>query len=114
MKSKSEVILALKQFSKETRAPDAIIADSANEQKAQEMKRFLGEVGTSLPILEEVTPWANRAELYIGLLKETVRQDMKESDCPLVLWAYCVGRRSRITNLPAKDLFSCMGIQPTL
>jgi hypothetical protein len=42
MKSKSEVILALKQFSKEIGAPDAIIADSANEQKSQDIKRFLG------------------------------------------------------------------------
>ena len=109
MKSKSEVILALKQFSKEIGAPDAIIADSANEQKSQDIKRFLGEIGTTLRILEEGTPWANRAELYIGLLKEAVRKDMKESDCPLVLWDYCVERRARINNLTAKDLFQLHG-----
>jgi hypothetical protein len=28
-------------------------------------------MGTELQVLEEGTPWANRAELYIGLLKES-------------------------------------------
>jgi hypothetical protein len=56
-----------------------------------------------LQVLEEGTPWANKAELYIGLIKEAVRKDMKESDCPLVSWDYCVERRARINNLTAKD-----------
>ena len=33
MKSKSEVLQAVKQFAKEIGAPDAIICDSASEQK---------------------------------------------------------------------------------
>jgi hypothetical protein len=85
MKSKLEVILALKQFAKEIGAPDAIISDSANEQKSQDVKRLLSEIGTSLRVLAEGTPWANLAEKYIGLLKEAVQKDMKESDCPFVL-----------------------------
>jgi hypothetical protein len=44
---------------------------------------FLGEIGTTLRVLEEGTPWANKAELYIGLIKEAVRKDMKDSNCPL-------------------------------
>ena len=34
---------------------------------------------------------------------------MKDSDCPLVLWDYCVERRARINNLTAKDLFQLHG-----
>jgi len=30
---------------------------------------------------------------------------MKESDCPLAFWDYCVEQRARINNLTAKDLF---------
>jgi hypothetical protein len=109
MRSKAEVILALKQFTKEIGAPDAIIADSAKEQKSQDIRRFLSEIGTELQILEEGTPWSNRAELYIGILKEATRKDMKESDCPLVFWDYCIERRARIKNLSAKDLFQLHG-----
>lgn len=109
MKSKSEVIHAVKQFAKEIGAPDAIISDAAREQKSQELRKFCNEIGTSLRILEEGTPWANRAELYIGLIKEAVRKDMKESDCPLVFWDYCTERRARINNLTAKTMFKLHG-----
>jgi hypothetical protein len=37
MKSKSEVLQAVKQFAKEIGAPDAIILDAAAEQKSQKL-----------------------------------------------------------------------------
>ena len=49
-------------------------------------------------MLEENTPWANRAELYIGLLKEAV-----------AFWDYCAERRARINNMTAKNLFQLEG-----
>jgi hypothetical protein len=60
-------------------------------------------------VLEEGTPWANKAELYIGLIKEAVRKDMKESNCPFVLWDYCIERRACTNNLTAKDIFKLHG-----
>ena len=62
-----------------------------------------------LRALEEGTPWANKAELYIGLIKEAVRKDMRESNSPLVLWDYCTERRARINNLTAKPRFNLEG-----
>jgi hypothetical protein len=59
--------------------------------------------------LEEGTPWANKVELYIGLIKEAVRKDMKEPDCPLAFWDYCIERRARINNLTAKTMFKLHG-----
>jgi hypothetical protein len=109
MKSKSEVLHAVKQFAKEIGAPDAIISDAAGEQSSQKLRKFCSEIGTTLRYLEEGTPWANKAELYIGLIKEAVRKDMKESNCPLAFWDYCVERRARINNLTAKDLFKLHG-----
>jgi hypothetical protein len=41
MKSKSEVLQAVKQFAKEIGAPDAIICDAANEQKSKPLRKFL-------------------------------------------------------------------------
>jgi hypothetical protein len=109
MKSKAEVLQAVKQFAKEIDAPNAIICNMAGEQTSHTLKRFCQEIGTTLPVLEEGTPWANKAELYIGLIKEAVRKDMKDSDCPLAFWDYCVERRARINNLTAKDLFTLHG-----
>ena len=105
MKAEKQVIHAVKQFAKEIGAPDAIICDAAKAQTKDELKQFLNNIGTSLKTLEEGTPWANRAELYIGLIKEAVRKDMKESNSPLRLWDYCVERRAAINNLTAKNLF---------
>ena len=109
MKSKANVLDAVKQYAKEIGAPDALIFDMSGEQTSQPMRKFCHKIGTSLRVLEEGTPWANKAELYIGLIKEAVRKDMKESDCPLVFWDYCVERRARINNLTAKDIFKLHG-----
>jgi hypothetical protein len=109
MKSKKEALQAVKQFAKEIGAPDALICDMSGEQTSHALKRFCQEIGTTMRFLEEGTPWANKAELYIGLIKEAVRKDMKESDCPLAFWDYCVERRARINNLTAKDLFKLHG-----
>ena len=69
LKQKSEVLAATKQFVKDVGAPDAIICDMANEQQSSEMKQFCNAMGMTLRALEEDTPWVNRAELYIKLLK---------------------------------------------
>lgn len=112
MKSKSEVLQAVKQFAKEIGAPEALICDAAREQKSDEVKKFCSEIGTTLRVLEEGTPWANKAELYIGLIKSAVGKDMKESNCPLAFWDYCVERRARINNLTARNLFQLHGTNP--
>jgi hypothetical protein len=64
---------------------------------------------TCRPILKHEIP------LLLGLSensthnKEAVRKDMKESNCPLVFWDYCVERRARINNLTAKSIFKLHG-----
>ena len=112
MKSKSEVIHAMKAFAKEVGAPDAIIHDASGEQTSTEMKAFCRQIGTTLRVIEKGTPWANRAELYVGIIKAATRKDMLESNCPIVFWDYCVERCARINNLTAKDLFQLEGNTP--
>lgn len=109
MRKKSEVYMAMKQFAKEIGAPEAFICDKSGEQTSKEVKEFVTKIGSSLRILEEGTPWANRAELYIGLMKAGVRKDMKVSGCPLVFWDYCAERRARINNMTARNLFQLEG-----
>jgi hypothetical protein len=113
MKSKSEFVDSLKLFVKEVGAPEALIVDPSGEQTSAKTKQYCHLVGTTLRVLEEGTQWANRAELYIGILKESIRKDMKESNCPVVFWDYCAERRARIHNLTAKNLFQLQGQNPT-
>lgn len=112
MRTKADVIQAVKQFAREIGAPDAIISDAAREQVSGDLRKFLSSIGTTLRVLEEGTPWSNRAELYIGIIKEAFRKDMKDSNCPLPFWDYCVERRARINNLTAKNLFQLHGTTP--
>ena len=109
MKSKSEVPQAVKQFAKEVGAPEAFVCDPSGEQTSNVMKQLTSAMGTTLRLIEEGTPWSNKAELYIGLIKEAVRKDMLESNAPLNLWDYCVERRSLIHNLTARDSFKLQG-----
>ena len=112
MKRKSEVLLAIKQFAKDIGGPDSFVADMSGEQMSSEVKKFCNDIGTTLGALEEGTPWSNRAELYIGLIKEPARKDMCESNSPLCFWDYCVERKARINNLTAKNAFRLDGSTP--
>ena len=73
MRSQSEFQTALHWFCKQIGVPVDLIVDGHKAQKSNAVRRFCNQVGTTLKILEIGTPWANRAELYIGLLKEAVR-----------------------------------------
>ena len=112
MMKKSEVLLAIKQFAKEIGAPDSFVADISREQMSSEVKKFCNDIGTTLGALEEGTPWSNKAELYIGLIKKAVWKDMHETNSLLCLFNYCVERRVRINNLTAKNAFKLHGSTP--
>ena len=102
MKSKGQFNLAFKLFTKEVGVPNAFILDPSGEQTSNEVRAFCHKIGTTLRILEERTQHADRAELYIGLLKESVRKEMRETYSPMQLWWYCVECQSAISNLKAK------------
>ena len=61
--------MALKMFAKDIGAPNTIICDADREHISQPVRQFCDRISTSIRVLEEGTPWADRAELYIGLLK---------------------------------------------
>lgn len=112
MESKSQIPDAVKAFAKEIGVPLSFILDPSGEQKSDKLKKITSEMGCSLKFLERATQWANLAELYIGILKEAVRKDLKDSDSPLKFWDYCAERRVKINNLTAKGLFQLNGSNP--
>ena len=54
---------------------------------------------------EDNAHWDNKDELYIGLIKETVRKYMKEYEQLISFWGYCVEKISQINNLTHHNLF---------
>ena len=112
MKSQEEFSTALHWFCKQVGVSSNLVVDGHKAQTSAAVKRFCNQVGTTLRILERGTPWANRAELYIGLLKEAVRQDMRVSNSPMVLWDYAIERRACIHNAVPRPLFQNKGLTP--
>ena len=106
MERKSDFRDSLHQFYKEVGVPEILVVDPSRDQTSKAVKRFYIQVGTTLRLLEENTQWANRAELYVGLFKESIRKDLRELHCPMVLWNYCAQRRALIHNLTPKNLFA--------
>ena len=83
----------------EVGVPDALITDGSGEEKSSNLRQFCNEVGSTLRILERMISWANKAELYIGLIKEVVKKDMINSFSVLVFEAYSLKRKVHINNL---------------
>ena len=112
MKRKGQFPPALKLFTKEVGVPNAFILDPSGEQTSNEVRAFCHKIGTTLRILEERTQHADLAEFYIGLLKEAIRKDLRETHAPTKLWCYCAERRAAISNLTAKNMFQLQEQNP--
>ena len=113
MTNKGQFKHALHLFCKEVGVPNTLLVDPSGEQTSKDVRNFCHKVGTSLRILEESTQWANIAELYIGLFKESIRKDLSCTNCPMKLWDFCAERRARIHNVIPRDLFQLNGNNPT-
>jgi hypothetical protein len=85
MKRQADYFLALKQFAKDVGVPDVLVYDPHPAQTKREVQNFCTQIGTTLKVLEAETQWANRTELYIGLMKEATQKDMQLLGSPLVL-----------------------------
>ena len=109
MRDTKSYINSLKQFAKDVGAPETLVCDAHPTQKKRDVRDFLTKIGMTLRVLEANTQWANRAELYIGLLKEAIRKDMREMNSPLALWDYCLECCVLIFQVTAKKLFQRNG-----
>ena len=112
MKSEKEFLNALKLFCKEVGAPKAFIVDSDRTEKSNKVRQFLNKVGTTLRVLEGQSQHADRAELYIGLMKSGVGKDMQEANSPMPLWCYTCERRASIMTFIANNVFQLEGQNP--
>ena len=90
---------------KDVGAPEILVVDLHPSNESKEVKAFCNKIGTTLCLLEQKAQWENRAELYVGLLKEAVRKDKKTAGSPLVLWNFATERQAVLIYLMARDLF---------
>ena len=109
MKSKAQLPQAPRLFTREVDVPNAFIFDPSGEQTSAIVCAFCHKIGTTMRILGENNQHADRAELYIGLLKESVHKDLRETHAPMKLCRYCDERRAAISNLTANNLFQFQG-----
>jgi hypothetical protein len=70
MKRQADYFLVLKQFAKDVGMPEVLVCDPHLAQTKREVQNLCTQIGTTLRVLEAKSPWVNRAELYIGLMKE--------------------------------------------
>ena len=59
------MLQAVKQFAKEVGAPDALVCNAAPEHKSIDLRKFLNDIGSTLKVLKEGTPWANKANYIL-------------------------------------------------
>ena len=77
--------MSLHCFCKDIAVPMNLIVDYHQAKTSIEVKILCGKVGKTPKILENSTPWANRAEMYIGLLKYAVCKDIRAFHSPILL-----------------------------
>ena len=101
MKNQWDCPKSLRLFAKNVGAFEILVCDPHLSQESHEVKGLFKKIGNTLRLLDQNTQWANRAELYVGLVKEAVRKDICSSGSPLVLWDYVAERRAAIMCLTA-------------
>ena len=85
MKLKSELPLALTSFFKGVGVPPKNMCDGAPEQVKGESRRLCNICDCETVQLEQATPWTNRAEGHVGIIKSHTQMGLKNSNYPMVL-----------------------------
>ena len=108
-----EVIsLALKKYFKEIGVPEKLICDQAREQVKGDSKILCHDAGCTVVELEKGTPSSNRVERAIKTLKDETKNDLFQSNCPMVLWDYALERRAKIICCTPRSNYLLNGSTP--
>ena len=109
MCSNGDLQYDLQIFFNNTRLPITLVVNPSGEQKSKQVRKFCHQVGNTLRLLEEPTKCENRDEIYTGLLKESIREDIRASNFPMILWYYCDESSACIHNVIPLDIFQLNG-----
>ena len=112
MKFRSELPLVLKPVFKEDGVPEKMIFYGTPEQVSGEAARLCQLVDFTVQQLERGTQWSNRAEGHVGIVKSEILLNLKESNCPMVLWCYAAEQRGKILAIISRNIYSLVGQVP--
>ena len=77
MELQSELLLVLKSVFKEDGVPEKMICDGAPEQVSVEAARLCQLADRTVQWFERGTPWSNRSEVHVDILKGKILLDLK-------------------------------------
>ena len=106
------MLLIMKIFAKDIGLSESLVATGSKAKKIAEFKIFCIKIGTTLKKLEHGTPWANLAELCIGILKYSMSKFMTDSNIPLRIWDYRVERSDEVHNFTYRNKFKLQSLAP--
>ena len=103
---------AFKMLFKDVGVPEKMVMDGARVQVKGDVEKMCNDAGCKIMELEKDSPASNRAERTINELKTSTKYDMKVSKSPLVLWCFCLKRRSLIHVACARNNYRLAGATP--
>ena len=120
MKLRSQLPLALKLLFKSVGVPNKILCDGPPERIKGDYIRLCKKSDTQIIQQERGTPWDNRAEGHVGIIKSLVKTDLKEfnypmvhlSNDPLIIWFYAAERRANIISSFSRNIYELRGQVP--
>ena len=89
-----------------------MFCDGAPEQVSGEAARLCQLTYCTIQQLECGTPWSNRAEGNVGIVKSEILLDLKGSNRPMVLWCYAAEQRGKILASTYRNIYSLGGQVP--
>ena len=89
-----------------------MICDGAPEQVSGEAARLCQLADCTVQQFKRGNLWSNRAEGHVGTVKSEILLDLKESNCPMVLWCYAAERRGKILASTSRNIYSLGGQVP--
>ena len=105
MQKRSDRPKSLKHMFKSIGVPNSIIADGAREQVKGESLRLYNQSSCQIKQLERGTPWSNRAELWIGLVKKARVREQKISNAPMKLRCYVGEWFCKVSNSLVREIY---------
>ena len=93
----------IQKFFIEECIPQEVVTDPAGELKGDQWKRICTKFLTKARLIESKSQWQDRAERWIGHLKEMVQKILNKTGAPNQFWSYCIVHASAIFNHTALE-----------
>ena len=89
--------------------PENMICNGTPEQVSGEAARLCQLADCTVQQLKRGTPRSNRAEGNISIAKSEKLLDLKQSNCPMVLWCYAAEGKGKILAITYRNIYPLGG-----